>query len=87
MEISSSSNTDRSESAKIGLLEACMRTYGLFQLQTVILCAPFFLSKLENINAVETNCRETLFVTESCSSGKIYLVSEISSSVKEHRSE
>ena len=37
----------------------------------IILCAPFFLSQLENINAAEVNCRESLFVTESCSSGEI----------------
>ena len=47
-----------------------MRTYGFFQLQ-YDLCATFFLSQLENVNAVEVNRRETLFVTESCSSGKI----------------
>ena len=71
MEISSSSNTDRSENAKIGL----MCTYGFFQLQ-YDLCATFFLSQLENVNAVEVNCRKTSVVTESCSSGKS---SEISS--------
>ena len=70
-EISSSSNIDRSENSNIGL----MRTYGFFQLQ-YDLCATFFLSQLENINAVEVNRRETLVVTESCSSGKS---SEISS--------
>ena len=64
--ISSSSNTDRSEESKIGL----MRSYGFLQLQ-YDLCATFFLSQLENVNAVEVNRRETLFVTESCSSGKI----------------
>ena len=37
----------------------------------IILCAPFFLSQLENINAAEVNCRESLFVTESSSSGEI----------------
>ena len=63
---SSSSNTDRSEESKIGL----MRSYGFLQLQ-YDLCATFFLSQLENVNAVEVNRRETLFVTESCSSGKI----------------
>ena len=52
-----------------------MRTYGFFQLQ-YDLCATFFLSQLENVNAAEVNRRETLVVTESCSSGKS---SEISS--------
>ena len=39
-----------------------MRTYayGLFHSHKITLFAPSFLSELENINAVEVSCRETL---------------------------
>ena len=41
---------------------AYMRTYayGLFHSYKITLFAPSFLSELENINAVEVSCRETL---------------------------